>query len=252
MLITLLTGIALAVLAIAFGQYLEGTSFAALLQPTAFFIVFGGTAGAVLAQSSPQDLKQAFGLLRWLVAPPSVEQGAHIDQIVEWARQAHKEGPLAMDRLSERVHDPLMKKGLQMIADNHDADYVRDTLLLEVRVRDAKLRAGARIWEVAGGYSPTIGILGSVLGLLHIMQSLTDPTRLGAGIAVAFVATIYGLGFANLIYLPIAGKMKALIAELTLQDEMRVEGLALIAANKSHRVVERTLVAFQPDTRKAA
>lgn len=148
-----------------------------------------------------------------------------------------------LDSLAEAIEDPLLKSGIEMIVDNYDPDYIRDTLLMDVRIRDARIRHAAKMWESAGAYAPTVGILGSVLGLLQVMNGLGDPSKLGPGIATAFVATIYGLALANLVFLPIAAKLRAIIFELTLRDELRIEGLTMIAQNKQPRLVERTMVA---------
>jgi chemotaxis protein MotA len=130
-----------------------------------------------------------------------------------------------------------------MIVDSYDPDYIRDTLMTDVRIRDARLRHAAKMWESAGAYAPTVGILGSVVALLQVMNGLDDASKLGPGIAAAFVATIYGLVLANLVFLPLASKLRAIIFELTLRDELRIEGLTMIAQNKQPRLVERTLVA---------
>jgi chemotaxis protein MotA len=237
-------GVALALGAILSGQALEGSRLGTLAQPTAFLIVLGGTAGAVIAQSSPRDFGQAFRMLKWLFKPP-VEDKDPVKEIMGWARIAYKDGILQLDNLTTRLKDPLLRNGLEMVVDQYDPVYIRDTLLMEIRVRDSRYRNAAKVWEAAGGYSPTIGILGSVLGLLHVMDSLADVAALGAGVAVSFVATLYGLGLANLIFLPIAAKLKSVIFEITLRDEMRIEGLTMIAQAKNPRQVEKTLKAFE-------
>jgi chemotaxis protein MotA len=236
-------GVGLAIAAIFSGQLLEGTSLSALAQPAAFLIVFGGTLGAVIAQSSPKDFVRGIQLLRWLFHPPVAEREEHIKEIVNWSKIAYKNGTLELDRLAEAIEDPLLKNGVEMIVDHYDPEYIRDTLLMDVRIRDARLKQAARMWESAGAYAPTVGILGSVLGLLQVMNGLGDIAKLGSGIAVSFVATIYGLALANLVFLPLTAKLRTMIFELTLRDELRIEGLTMIAQNKQPRLVERTLVA---------
>ncbi|MFI4938931.1 MAG: flagellar motor protein [Burkholderiales bacterium] len=236
-------GLGLAVAAIFYGQLLEGASLWALAQPGAFLIVFGGTLGAVVAQSSPKDFLAGLRLLQWLSDPPVSEREHYIKEIVGWSRIAYRDGALKLDGLAEAIKDPLLKNGVEMIVDNYDPEYIRETLMTDVRIRDARLKHAARMWESAGAYAPTVGILGSVVGLLQVMNGLGDVSRLGAGIAAAFVATIYGLALANLVFLPLAAKLRAIIFELTLRDELRIEGLTMIAQNKQPRLVERTLVA---------
>jgi chemotaxis protein MotA len=236
-------GLGLAIAAVFSGQLFDGASLMELAQPRAFLIVFGGTLGAVVAQSSPKDFLAGIKLLQWLFHPPVSDREQTIREIVGWSRIAYKNGVLELDNLSEAIQDPLLKNGVEMIVDNYDQEYIRDTLLMDVHIRDARLRNAAKMWESAGGYAPTVGILGSVIGLLHVMNGLDDVSKLGAGIAAAFIATIYGLALANLLFLPLAAKLRAIIFELTLHDELRIEGLSMIAQNKQPRLVERTLVA---------
>ena len=236
-------GLAVAVVAIFSGQLLEGASLWTLAQPGAFLIVFGGTLGAVIAQSSPKDFMMGVRLLQWLSRPPVSDREETIKEIVGWSRIAYRDGALMLDSLAAAIKDPLLKNGVEMIVDNYDPDYIRDTLMMDVRIRDARLRHAAKMWESAGAYAPTVGILGSVVGLLQVMNGLSDVSRLGNGIAAAFVATVYGLVLANLVFLPMAAKLRAIIFELTLRDELRIEGLTMIAQNKQPRLVERTLVA---------
>jgi chemotaxis protein MotA len=236
-------GLGVALIAIFSGQVLEGAALGTLVQPGAFLIVFGGTLGAVIAQSSPKDFLLSLRLLRWISRPPMTDREENIKEIVDWSRIAYRDGALMLDGLSQAIDDPLLKNGVEMIVDNYEPEYIRDTLITEIKIRDARLRHAAKMWESAGAYAPTVGILGSVVGLLQVMSGLSDVSRLGAGIAAAFVATVYGLVLANLVFLPLAAKLRAIIFELTLRDELRIEGLTMIAQNKQPRLVERTLVA---------
>jgi chemotaxis protein MotA len=236
-------GLGLAIVCIFSGQLLDGGSLTALLHPAAFVLVFGGTLGAVVAQSSPKDFVMGLTLLRWLRNPPVSDRKAYIREIVGWSRIAHRNGTFKLDSLAGAIEDPMMRSGVEMIVDNHDPEYIRDNLMMDVRIRDARLRRAAKMWESAGAYAPTVGILGSVVGLLHVMNGLGDISKLGTGIASSFVATIYGLALANLVFLPLAAKLRGIIFELTLRDELRIDGLAMIAEKKQPGLVERTLVA---------
>ncbi|HXA47719.1 MAG TPA: flagellar motor protein [Burkholderiaceae bacterium] len=240
-----IAGLIVAIVAIFSGQLLEGASLWTLAQPAAFLIVFGGTLGAVIAQSSPKDFMMAVRLLQWLPRPPMLDREEYIKEIVGWSRIAYHDGALKLDSLAMAIDDPLLKNGIEMIVDHYEPEYIRDTLVMDVRIRDARLRHAAKMWESAGAYAPTVGILGSVIGLLQVMNGLNDVSRLGAGIAAAFVATVYGLVLANLVFLPLAAKLRAIIFELTLRDELRIEGLTMIAQNKQPRLVERILVAAE-------
>jgi chemotaxis protein MotA len=238
-----LAGIGLAVACIFSGQLLEGASLRALFHPAAFLLVFGGTLGAVIAQSSPKDFMLGARLLRWLRNPPVSERKDYIQEIVGWSTIAYRNGTLTLDHMAGAIDDPMMRSGLEMIVDNHEPEYIRETLMMDVRIRDARLKRAAKMWEAAGAYAPTVGILGSVIGLLQVMNGLGDVTKLGSAIAGSFVATIYGLGLANLVFLPLATKLRGIIFELTLRDELRIDGLIMIAERKQPRLVERTLLA---------
>lgn len=237
-------GLAVAFLAILGGQLLEGTRLSLLLQPTALLIVGGGTLGAILVQSSVADFRAAVAMLRWLREPPQAGKEHHVREIVGWARLAYKEGALKLDGLCAAIPDRWLRNGVEMVVDRFDPDYIRQTLLMELRVRDAAMRRAVKVWESAAGYAPTIGILGSVLGLLRVMSTMQDAAAVGSGLAVAFVATFYGLSLANLVFLPIAHKLKVHVFEQTLRDEMRIEGLVMIAQNRQPWLVEKTLASF--------
>ncbi|NML14314.1 flagellar motor protein [Azohydromonas caseinilytica] len=244
MLAITLLGLIVGIAAVLTGQAMEGGKASSLIQPSAFLIVIGGTLGAVLVQSTPGCALRAVKMLAWLVIPP---KGITPEEIKTWTAMAEigaKKGLPRLEDTARVTQDPFLKKALELVADNHRADFIRERLLTEIKIRDAQLRVGARVWEAAAGYAPTIGILGSVLGLLHVMESLKDPSRLGTGIAVAFVATIYGLVTANLLYLPIAGKLKVIISAMTLRDEMRMEAAAAIASGESPSRVRERLTAF--------
>ena len=143
-----------------------------------------------------------------------------------------------------QLSDNFIRKGLQLLVDGAEPERLREVLEVEINTYEGELKLSARIWEAAGGYSPTIGILGAVLGLIHVMENLSDPSKLGAGIAVAFVATIYGVGLANLVFLPMANKLKAHINRLIVQREMIVDGLVGIANGDNPRIIESRLQGY--------
>ncbi|WP_131110533.1 flagellar motor protein [Sulfuricystis thermophila] len=239
-----IAGLALGLAAILLGQVLEGGHIGSLLQPTAFLIVIGGTVGAVMLQSPWQVFLTGIKMGRWIFVPPATDAKALIDQIVTWSHIARKEGLLALEAQIPLVPDPFMQKGLQHLVDGVEPENLREVLEVEIGAHEAQLKLAAKIWESAGGYAPTIGILGAVMGLIHVMENLTDPSKLGAGIAVAFVATIYGVGSANLIFLPIAKKLFANIARLVSLREMFVDGLVGIANGDNPRIIESRLEGY--------
>jgi len=239
-----LLGLMLGLAAIVVGQALEGGNLSALLQPTAFVIVCGGTLGAVMLQSPFSIFRKGVQMIRWIWFPPIIEYLRLIEQINSWSQISRREGLLPLENFISQLKDPFTRKGLQLLVDGTEPHRLREVLVVETYHFEEELKQSARIWEAAGGYSPTIGILGAVMGLIHVMENLTDPSRLGAGIATAFVATIYGVGLANLVFLPIAGKLKHHISRLVTAREMLVDGLVGIAVGDNPRLIESRLKAY--------
>ena len=238
-------GILLSLVAILGGQILEGGHVGSLLQLTAFLIVIGGTLGAVMLQYSRPSFWQGLKMLRWIIMPPQRSSADVIALVVNWSQMARKGGLLSLEPEIDALDDPFARKALQMLVDGAEPEYLRNSLDVEIDAYERHFSRCASVWQSAGGYAPTIGILGAVMGLIHVMENLTDPSKLGAGIAVAFVATIYGVGSANLFFLPIASKLKTLVArEVTLKD-MLVEGLVSIANGENPRLIETKLQGFE-------
>ncbi|QOJ24930.1 MAG: flagellar motor protein [Gammaproteobacteria bacterium] len=234
-------GILLAFVAIIGGQFLEGGHLSSLMQAAALLIVMGGTVGAVLLQSPVKIFVNGIRMSAWVFFPPSNSPQVLIKQIINWAQISRKDGLLALEELVPGVKDPLSKKGLQLLADGSTPDKLREALEIEILAVENYQRQSARIWEAAGGYAPTIGILGAVLGLIHVMENLSDPDLLGNGIAVAFVATVYGVGLANLVFLPVANKLKTIIGEHVVLQEILVDGFVAIAQGEHPRLIESRL-----------
>lgn len=237
-------GLIMGVIAIVGGQVLEGGHVGSLVQPTALLIVIGGTLGAVMLQSPFPVFTRGFQMLRWVWVPPVIDLRRTIEQINTWSHISRREGLLALENFTNSTKDPFTKRALQMLVDGADPERLRDVLEVEIDTYEDQLRQGARIWEAAGGYSPTIGILGAVMGLIHVMENLTDPSKLGAGIAVAFVATIYGVGLANLVYLPIAGKLRHHVGRMVTARVMLLDGLVGIAVGDNPRIIESRLKGY--------
>lgn len=236
-----IAGLAIGAIAILGGQLLEGGHIGSLVQPTALLIVLGGTLGAVLLQSPFHVFKRGMQMAKWIWIPPVIEQKRLVDQIMAWSQLSRREGLLSLENQIPQIKDPFTRKGLQLLVDGADPERIRELLEVEITTFEDEWKQSAKIWDAAGGYSPTIGILGAVMGLIHVMENLSDPTKLGGGIAVAFVATIYGVGLANLIYLPIAGKLKYYISRMVSTREMLVDGLVGIAVGDNPRIIEGRL-----------
>ena len=237
-------GLALGIVAIVGGQILEGGHVASLAQPTALLIVLGGTMGAVMLQSPYAIFVRGIRMVRWVWYPPVVDYVQLISQISGWSHIARREGLLALENVMNQLKDDFARKGLQLLVDGAEPERLREVLEVEINTFEEQMKLSARIWEAAGGYSPTIGIMGAVLGLIHVMENLSDPSKLGAGIAVAFVATIYGVGLANLVFLPMSNKLKAHVNRLIVQREMIVDGLLGIANGDNPRIIESRLQGY--------
>jgi chemotaxis protein MotA len=235
--ITSIVGLIIALAGIVGGQMLEGGHVGSLLQVAAFLIVLGGTLGAVMVQSRTKIFFRAMRMARWVFVPPHFEPQALIYQVTEWAAIARKDGVLALESQLSSVPHQFARNGLQMVIDGFEGEKIHEAMDVELSAYDERQRGAARVWEAAGGYSPTIGILGAVLGLIHVMENLSDPSKLGAGIAVAFVATIYGVGLANLVFLPISNKLKNVIREEIVLREMLQDGLVGIANGENPRLI---------------
>lgn len=240
-----IAGIIIAIVAIYLGFSLDGGSISALFELPAFIIVVGGTLGAVMLQSSLPQFVHAASLLKWVIYPPKYDIDAGINDIVSWSEKARESGYLALEDIALDLEDNYTQKGLNLLVDGVELDNYRVSLELDLDIyREHNLRS-ANVFEAMGGYSPTIGILGAVLGLIHAMGHLSTPELLGQGIATAFIATIYGVGFANLLYLPIANKIRAIIHQQTMYREMICEGLVSIANGENPHAIENKLSAFR-------
>ncbi|AWN74017.1 flagellar motor protein [Legionella anisa] len=232
-----LAGILISFLAITLGQFFEGGSLQALMNLSALMIVLGGTIGAVMVQTPLNTFKRAFKILPWVITPPKLEFELCRNKMFDLARKARQLGLLSLEEHLEVEKNPLINKGLELLVIGVDKFTIRKVLEDEIeRVETHDIHA-AQVFESMGGYSPTIGILGAVLGLIQVMRHLSEPNELGLGIAVAFVATIYGVGMANLIFLPVANKLKSCIARQVHYDEMIVEGIVTIASGESPGVL---------------
>ena len=240
-----LIGLVLGLSGILAGQVLEGGHLRSLVQPAAFVIVMVGTLGAVLLQSGLLNFVRGLKKARTAFFPPEDNHVALSRDMVLWSATARREGFLSLERYLMTANDPFIQQGLRLIIDGVDPSIMRELLNQEISAYEAREKLAAKVWESAGGYAPTIGILGAVLGLIHVMENLSDPSRLGAGIAVAFVATIYGVGMANLFFLPIGARLRAQVGVEVQRREMLADAFVGIATSENSRVIEERMLIYR-------
>lgn len=237
-------GVAIAFAAILGGNWLEGGHLDTLANGPAMVIVLGGTIGAVLLQTPLQLFLRSMRMLGMVFVPPRHALEATIEKLVEWSRVARKDGLLGLEAAAREEPDLFVRKGMQLLVDGNEPEEIRHALEVELDSREHfDLQAG-KVLEAMGGYSPTIGIIGAVMGLIHVMQNLSDPSKLGSGIATAFVATIYGVGLANLFLLPMGAKLKAYVLQESHYRELVIEGLVAISEGENPRQIETRLQGF--------
>ena len=239
-----LLGIILAFVALLGGNLLEGGEVASLINGPAGLIVVGGTLAATILQTSWPLLKRAASILRWVFVPPYVGLEDGIDKVVGWSVRARKQGLLGLEGLAEREPERFARKGLQLLVDGTETEAIRSIMEVELDAREQRDLEAAKVYEAMGGYAPTIGIIGAVMGLIQVMTNLEDPGSLGRGIAVAFVATIYGVALANLLFFPIANKLRAIVRERTRYEDMMIDGIIAIAEGENPRSIELRLRGF--------
>ncbi len=239
-------GILLAVGAVLVGQSLEGGDLLSLLNAPAALIVIGGTVGASMLQTSLPVFLHALRAAGQVFRPPALDADSVITKIVGWSSVSRSKGLLGLERVSETEPDLFTRKGLRLLVDGSEPEAIRSILEIENEAREHHDLQAAKVFEGMGGYAPTLGILGAVMGLIHVMENLSDPSRLGPGIAVAFVATIYGVGLANLVFLPIANKLKGIAYARSRLREMITEGIVAIAQGENPRNIELRLQSHLP------
>ena len=241
-----LIGTILAFVVIIVGTILKGSNVGALWNPAAFVIVFLGTIAALLVQNQGKALKQALKMFSMVYKPPKHQPSDLISRIVGWSEISRRQGLLGLEPQIESEDDTFVRKGLQLLVDGSEPDAIRGVLEVEVDAREHADLAAAKVYENAGIYSPTMGIIGAVMGLMAVMQNLADPSKLGHGIAAAFVATIYGVALANLLMLPMASRLKGLVHKQTQMREILIEGLVSIAEGANPRQIEAKLQGYLP------
>jgi chemotaxis protein MotA len=224
-----LIGLILGFGAIVVTMLIDGGSLGALVQVSAMIIVGGGTVGAVLVQTPFAAFLRGCKMLLWVLFPPRDDRQDLVKDIVEWLRVARREFILALDPIAEEQSDPFIRQGLRLVVDGIEAAQIRALLEAAIATQEHEEMLASEMFEAMGGYAPTVGILGAVMGLITVMSHLDDPSKLGSGIATAFVATVYGVAAANLVFLPIGSKLKVLVRQRIRRLEMITEGMVGIA-----------------------
>jgi chemotaxis protein MotA len=247
-----LGGIGLAVAGIAVGLFLDGGKVAQLLQPTAALIVFGGTFGAVMVQFPFHVVKQALGMLRTVFMGTKDPAAQIIDDLTRYSVKARRNGLVSLDADLESVTDPFLKRALTLAVDGTRSVELRERMEFEMESEADKEDLLPKVFEAAGGFAPTIGIIGAVIGLIQVMQRLENINEVGKGIAVAFVATIYGVGSANIFFLPCAGRIKILMRRKQVLRELMLDGVVGIVDKINPRVFEQKFATYLGGSAKAA
>ena len=226
------------------GAVIEGVHIKALIQPTAAMIVLGGTFGAAFVSFPLPAIIKAFKDAKIAFLPANVDHEGVVKDIINYATKARRNGLISLEQEAQSAKDPFIKKGISLVVDGIDPQKLRETLEADIVAYEDHSKHSIEFYEAAGGYAPTIGIIGAVLGLIHVMGNLSDSSKLGGGIAVAFVATIYGLIVANIICLPIGSKLKIRMKEEVLRRVMILEGLIAIQNGENPHFIEQKLKAF--------
>ena len=237
-------GIIIAFAALIGGNYLEGGAWHLLINYPAALIVFGGTIGAAIIQTPKNILLRALGLFKWMLSPPQFQQKKTIKQIVNWSNIARKRGLLGLDNIVGSEKDPFIKKGLQMLVDGVPPEKIRGILEQDIELLRQHDSNAAGFFESMGGYAPTVGIIGAVIGLIHVMGHIGNPEELGPALAIAFVATLYGVALANLFCLPIANKLRSHVERVAIWQKLLVDGMIAIADGENPKNIEAKLSGY--------
>lgn len=237
-------GLIMAFGAVFGGAALEGVHISALIQPTAAMIVLGGTFGATFVCFPLPAIINALKGIKGAFLPNKVDHEGVVKDIINYATKARRNGLISLEQEAQNAKDPFIKKGISLVVDGIDPQKLRETLEADIMAFEDHTKHTIEFYEAAGGFAPTIGIIGAVLGLIHVMGNLSDTSKLGGGIAVAFVATIYGLIIANVICLPIGTKLKIRMKEEMLRRIMILEGLIAIQNGENPHFIEQKLKAY--------
>lgn len=245
-------GIIVALLSIVIGGFLEGTQPMSLFNLPALIIIFPTTLGICIAACGMDTVKLVPTLYKKAMSPEPLELGAKVTELVSYAEKARKDGLLALEEEIEQIGDEYTRRGMQLVVDGTDPDLLAEILESDTEAMHARHKHNWGVFEKAGGYAPTIGVLGTVVGLIHVLGNLSAPETLGPSIAAAFIATLYGVGSANVVYLPVGNRLQALSEEEVHGRTLVLEGILAIQSGDNPRVVQEKLLAFLPPSERAA
>lgn len=237
----------LGIIVIAGGAMSDHVPISSLLNLTAFIIVMCGSFSACLLQFGVSKVLASLKAVLWLVKPPKIDLPAFIEQVASWSSKARSAGTLALEDEIPNVMDPLQRQGLQLLVDNTSPDEFASMLMISAERLDQTQESPGHVWEALGGFSPTIGVLGAVMGLIHVMMELNHPDQLGGGIATAFVATVYGVGFANLVALPLGARLKSIAKDAAQERFVIIQGFVLLSEGKSAIIIRQILKNYVDD-----
>ncbi len=235
-------GVVVAALAVVGGFWLEGGHVAVLFQWQSALIVMGGTLGAVMIQNPWVRFAEGVKLLGWVFSTPKPVDRKNLSNLLEWGKKAKQGGMLALESVNTDHTGDFAGRGLQLLANGVPEPVINDALRRELDAYERNQVAAAKIWQQAGGYSPTFGIVGAVLGLIHITGNISNPSELGKGISIAFVSTLYGVGVANVIFLPVYGKIKSLVDNELRYRKLYLDGILAISRRESSSTIEARLL----------
>ncbi|WP_010632646.1 flagellar motor protein [Sporolactobacillus vineae] len=249
-----LIGLLFGILSLILGFTMEGGTLGSLFQVTAMMIVFGGTIGAVIVSTPGKTLRKLPFITKYAFSKPDSSAGATISMLMDLANVSRREGLLALEgRQEEFADDEFMTNGIQMVVDGVDSDVIDDILNRDIELYEQKMLSIGRMYEAAGGFSPTMGIIGTVMGLVHVLGNLSSPSDLGPSIAVAFIATLYGVASANVVFLPMFNKIKAHLAQDVLIRQIKAEGILSVQFGENTMILRQKLFAFlSPQEREEA
>jgi chemotaxis protein MotA len=245
-------GLLIGFVGLGLGATMEGSNVFAIINPSAMLIVLGGTLGATIAGASFDAIKAIPKLYMKAMSSAPPDLGAKVTELVGYAESARRDGLLALDEVTSTIEDPFTKKGLQLVVDGTDPDLVAEILEAEVSGMKKRHAIMSSPFDKAGGYAPTMGIIGTVFGLVHVLAHLDSPETLGPSISSAFIATLIGVASANVIYLPIGTRLKGISADEVHARQLIIEGILSIQAGDNPRVVQEKLVTFVPPAQRLA
>ncbi len=248
--LTTLIGLIIGIGGLVGGFLLEGGELGSLFIETAGIIVLGGTIGAVTISFSLEEIKTVPGFLKEIFIETPVDFVGSVEHLVETADRARREGLLSLESHLEEIDNEFMRRGLQLVIDGTDPELTRNMLEMEISAFEQNNYLGAEIFNSAGGFAPTMGIIGTVMGLVHVLGNLSDPDKLGPAIAMAFIATLYGVATANLLWIPFGTKLKSKTARQVHLMELILEGILSVQAGENPRVIREKLLTFLPERDK--